>query len=113
MNVDRVREEIRRRAQLFCCDNMTLIGKVHEIETAMLIGVSVVLEQPIDEDSEELKFTPESEELIRQLFEGKGEGEEMYIPNNETPCGIGKTYLESQESESETLYLGNEPAGEG
>jgi hypothetical protein len=86
MNVDRVREEIRRRAQLFCCDNMTLIGKVHEIETAMMIGASIVLEQPIGEESEELQFTPEADELIRQLFEGP----------SPSPEQIGQTYLETR-----------------
>jgi hypothetical protein len=71
MNIERVIEEIRRRAQLFCCDNMTLLGKIHEIETAMMIGASIVLEQPISDDDEDLPPTEKGEELLRQLFEGE------------------------------------------
>jgi hypothetical protein len=70
--VDRIREEIHRRALLFCCDNMDMLGKIHTIETAMLVGASVVFEQPLDpEDDGHLVITPEGEELLRQLFEGE------------------------------------------
>ena len=64
-----------------------MVGKLRTIETAMLIGASIVFEQPIDPDDEgELQFTPEGEELLRQLFEGPAP----------TPEQIGRTYLETR-----------------
>jgi len=86
MKIENVRQEILRRAQLFCCDNMDMVGKIRTIETAMLIGASIVLEQPINDAEEDLTFTPEAEELFRQLFEGP-------------PCPAEqkrKTYLETK-----------------
>ena len=70
MNIERVREEIRNRAISLICDNPRRVGDLHFIETAMLIGASIVFEQPIEDTDEELKFTPETDELLRQLFEG-------------------------------------------
>ena len=70
--VDRIREEIHRRALLFCCDNMDMLGKIHTVETAMLVGASIVFEQPLDpEDDGQLVITPDGENLLRQLFEGE------------------------------------------
>lgn len=85
--IDKIREEIRRRALLFCCDNMDMLGKIHTVETAMLIGASVVFEQPLDpEDDGQLVITPEGEELLRQLFEGEPPADEQ----------IRQTYLETK-----------------
>lgn len=71
-HIDHIREQIRQRAALFCCDNMDMLGKLHTIETAMLIGASVVLETPEDlsDDPPPLESRPEGEALLRELFEG-------------------------------------------
>ncbi len=86
-HVDRIRETIRQRAALFCCDNMDMLGKLHTVETAMLIGASIVLETSIDleDNPPPLESTPEGEELLRQLFES----EALHV--NEVPVGVGKT----------------------
>jgi hypothetical protein len=93
--IDRIREEVNRRALLFCCDNMDMLGKLHTVETAMLVGVSVVFEQPIsEEDDGQLHITPEGEELLRQLFEGEDKPEDLHI--NEIAAGVGKTYMDGK-----------------
>jgi hypothetical protein len=87
MNIEKVREEIRKRALLLVVDNPARAGDLHFIETAMLVGASIVLEQPIDDDDDELQFTPEAEELLRQVFEGP-------MPDYDQ---IRQTYLETVE----------------
>ncbi len=71
-HIDAIRRQIRERALLFCCDNLDMVGKLHTVETAMMIGASVVMETPIDLDDDLPPFvsTPEGDELLRQLFEG-------------------------------------------
>jgi len=74
-HIDFIREQIRQRAALFCCDNMDMLGKLHTIETAMLIGASVVLETPEDlnDTPPPLESTPQGEAMLRELFEGEAE----------------------------------------
>jgi hypothetical protein len=94
--VDRIREEIHKRALLLCCDNEALHGQLHTVETAMLMGASIVFEQPIEQEDEgELVISPEAEDLLRQLFEGEDKlalaAEKTYLELN--PAGTGKTYI--------------------
>lgn len=72
-HIETIRKTIRDRAQEFCLDNPRLLGAEMVVETAMLIGASVVLGQPIDpSDTEapELSDTPEGQALLEQLFNG-------------------------------------------
>ena len=93
-HIDKIRREIMERSLMLCCDNLQLAHLQHEIETAMLIGASIVMEIPIDPTDETeggLSVTPEGEELLRQLFEG-----DANPFTNRTPAGIGKTYIDGK-----------------
>jgi hypothetical protein len=70
--IDAIRSEIHRRALLLVVDNPRHGANLHLLETAMLIGASVVMETPLDTDTEDqLALTPAGDELLRQLFEGE------------------------------------------
>jgi hypothetical protein len=71
--IESIRKTIRDRSQEFCLDNPRLLGAEMVIETAMLIGASVVLGQPVDPDDNEapeLSDTPEGRKLLEALFGG-------------------------------------------
>ena len=61
-------EEIKRRAELFCKDNAFLQRHISIIESAMLIGASVVLEQGPD------ILPGEDDATLRMLFQPKYDG---------------------------------------
>ena len=68
---ERIKREIRNRAVLLIADNPARIGDLNFVETAMLIGASVVLEQPLDDkETNNDAFMEESEDMFRQLFGG-------------------------------------------
>jgi hypothetical protein len=107
--VDRIREEIHKRALLLCCDNEALHGQLHTVETAMLMGASIVFEQPIEQEDEgELVISPEAEDLLRQLFEGEDKltlaAEKTYLELN--PAGIGKTHIDKTDETLHEMFKG-------
>lgn len=71
-HIDAIQSEIKRRILTMVVDNPNLAGIQLQLETAALIGASVVLETPLDLDDNPppLESTPQGEELLRQLFEG-------------------------------------------
>jgi hypothetical protein len=108
--VDRIREEIHKRALLLCCDNEALHGQLHTVETAMLMGASIVFEQPIEQEDEgELVISPEAEDLLRQLFEGEDKlalAAEGLMPEspNKWPA---KPYMELRPEGVDKTYIGD------
>ena len=50
-----------------------MLGKIHTVETAMLVGASIVLEQPLNPADEDLPITKEGEELLKRLFDGEAD----------------------------------------
>ena len=78
--MDRIQKEIRNRALLLIEDNPSRVGDLNFVETAMRIGASIVMEQPITESDNPIdNMTPEAEEALRQLFEGRPEPDNKFL----------------------------------
>jgi hypothetical protein len=68
---NKIVEEIKRRSLLFAVDNPKFIGHRIALETIMMIGASIVLEQQAKEEREEVLDSPLSAEqrvIMKRLF---------------------------------------------